>query len=123
MKILLVEDNENTATLTKMYLEKMGVASHIDHTYRIKPFESLINLHKYDLVLVDYHLQFFDAPEFIKLTRESKKNSMSPIIVTSHELSSYEQKEVESLGVHYIRRPDDYMLFIELIKNTLQKMH
>ena len=123
MNIILVEDNDNTATLTEMYFEKTGFAERVDRTYRIKPFESLININKYDLAIVDYHLQFYDAPEFVRLIKESKLNSRIPVIVVSHELTSYEKREVEKLGVHYIRRPDDYMIFVDLIKATLRKMN
>lgn len=123
MNIILVEDNDNTAHLTEIFFEKTGLADRTDRTYRIKPFESLVNINKYDLAIIDYHLQYFDAPEFIRLIKESKLNSRTPIIVVSHELSLYEQREVESLGIHYIRRPDDYMIFIEMIKQTLRKMN
>ena len=123
MKVILVEDNDNTATLTEMYFEKTGFAERVDRTYRIKPFEALININKYDVAIVDYHLQYFDAPEFIRLLKDSRLNSNIPIIVVSHELSPYEQREVESLGVHYIRRPDDYTIFVDLIRHTLRKMN
>lgn len=123
MKVILVEDNENTAVLTQMYLEKTGVADHIDHTHRLKTFEHLINRNKYDLALIDYHLQFFDAPEFIQLTKDSKLNARTPIIVVSHEISMAEEREIERLGAQYIRRHDDYMVFIELIRKALRRMN
>lgn len=123
MNIILVEDNDNTAQLTELFFEKTGFANRVDRTYRIKPFESLVNINKYDVAIIDYHLQYFDAPEFIRLIKDSKLNPNTPIIVVSHELSQYEQRQVEALGVHYIRRPDDYMVFVDLIRHTLRKMN
>lgn len=123
MKVILVEDNDNTATLTELFFEKTGFADRVDRTYRIKPFESLVNINKYDLAIVDYHLQFFDAPEFIRLIKESKLNSHTPVVVVSHELSIEEQREVNSLGVKYIRRPDDYLIFVELLKSEMRKFN
>lgn len=123
MNILLVEDNDTTAYLTEAFLEKTGFASRVDRTYRIKPFESLCHVNKYDLAIIDYHLQYFDAPEFVRAIKKSKKNKLTPVIIVSHELSPYELREVERLGVHYIRRPDDYMVFMDLIKRTLRRMN
>ncbi len=123
MKIILVEDNDNTATITELYMEKTGLATEVDRTYRIKPFEALVNLNKYDLAIIDYHLQVVDAPEFIRLIKESKLNKFTPIIVVSHELKGWEEEEIKRLGVQYIRRHDDYMVFMELIKQALRKMN
>lgn len=123
MKVILVEDNDNTAQLTELFFEKTGFADRVDRTYRIKPFESLVNINKYDLAIIDYHLQFFDAPEFVRLIKESKFNSRTPIIVVSHDLTIDEKKEVDKLGVKYIRRPDDYLIFVELLRAELRRMN
>jgi len=123
VNIILVEDNENTAILTKLYLEKSGIADHVDHTFRIKPFEHLVNANKYELAIIDYHLQVLDAPEFVKTIKNSKLNSGTPVIVVSHELNEWEKEEIKILGVQYIRRHDDYMVFMELIRQTLRKMN
>ena len=123
MRVILVEDDDTAATLTEMYFSKMGFSDDVDRTYRIKPFEHLINSNKYDVAIIDYHLQCYDAPDFIKLTKSSPLNNKIPIIVISHELSVTEEREVNALGVHYIRRPDDYMVFVELISKALRKMN
>jgi DNA-binding response OmpR family regulator len=123
MHIILVEDNDNTAFITELYLEKSGIAERVDRTYRIKPFESLVNVNKYDLALIDYHLQAFDAPEFIKIIKASGLNARTPIIVTSHELSRGEEDEIKALGVQYIRRHDDYSVFMGLIFSAIRRMN
>jgi DNA-binding response OmpR family regulator len=123
VKAILVEDDPNTATITQMFLEKSGIADHIDHTYRLKPFEHLVKTTKYDFAIIDYHLQVFDAPEFIKAIKNSEINKNTPIIVISHEASESEQKAIDRLGAHYIRRHDDYMIFMELIAKTLRGMN
>lgn len=123
MNIILVEDNDNAAIITELYLEKSGLADSIDRTYRIKPFESLVNVNKYDLAIIDYHLQAFDAPEFIKVIKASRLNSRTPIIVVSHELDDSEEEEIKHLGVQYIRRHDDYSIFMGLIAQAIKRMN
>lgn len=123
MNIILVEDNDNTAIITELYLEKSGLADSVDRTYRIKPFESLVNVNKYDLAIIDYHLQAFDAPEFIKVIKSSRLNSRTPIIVVSHELDDSEEEEIKMLGVQYIRRHDDYSIFMGLIAQAIKRMN
>lgn len=123
MNVLLVEDNDNTATLTEMYMEKTGFADNVDRTYRIKPFEHLCNVNKYNVIVIDYHLQFYDAPEFIQVIKKSKLNSNTPVVVISHELSKWEEDEISRMGLHYVRRHDDYMIFIELIRRELRNMN
>lgn len=121
--MILVEDDDTAAMLTEMYFSKTGFSDDVDRTYRIKPFEHLINFKKYDVAIVDYHLQCFDAPTFIRIIKTSRLNANTPIIVISHELSLEEEREVNALGVHYIRRPDDYMVFVSLISKTLRDMN
>lgn len=123
MRVILVEDNDNTAYLTELYFQKMGFSDNIDRTYRIKPFEHLVDSNKYGVAIIDYHLQVLDAPEFIKKIKDSKLNSNTPIIVVSHELDLDEQRQVEAMGVHYVRRHDDYQIFVEIIIKTLRKMN
>lgn len=123
MKVILVEDDDNAALLTEIHFSKMGFSDDVDRTYRIKPFEHLINSNKYDLAIIDYHLQVYDAPDFIELIKKSKLNSLTPIIVISHELSLEEERAVSMLGVRYIRRPDDYTVFVELIMKALRDSH
>lgn len=123
MNIILVEDNDNAAIITELYLEKSGLADSIDRTYRIKPFESLVNVNKYDLAIIDYHLRAFDAPEFIKVIKASRLNSRTPIIVVSHELDDSEEEEIKHLGVQYIRRHDDYSIFMGLIAQAIKRMN
>ena len=123
MKVILVEDDDTAAMLTEMYFSKSGFSDDVDRTYRIKAFEHMVNSTKYDVAIVDYHLQIYDAPEFIKLIKTSKLNTKTPIIVISHELSLEEEREIKALGIHYIRRPDDYMVFVELIAKVLRKMN
>lgn len=123
MRVILVEDNDNTAYLTELYFQKVGFSDNIDRTYRIKPFEHLVNSNKYDVAIIDYHLQVLDAPEFIKAIKNSKLNSNIPIIVVSHDLSFDEARQVEAMGVYYVRRHDDYHVFVELIIKALRKMN
>ncbi len=123
MRVLLVEDNDNTATLTELYFNKTGFSDDVDRTYRIKPFEHMVNTKKYDVAVIDYHLQFFDAPEFVQILKKSKLNSMTPVIVVSHELSKWEEDEINRMGLKYVRRNDDYMVFIELIRKELRKFN
>jgi len=123
VRVILVEDDDVAAQLTEMYFSKLGFSDDVDRTYRIKPFEHLINTNKYDVAIVDYHLQVFDAPDFIKLIKGSKINSRIPIIVISHELSLDEERQVKAFGVHYIRRPDNYEIFVELIMKHLRMMN
>lgn len=123
MKVILVEDNDITAELTQLFFDKTNFCDHVDRTYRIKPFEHLVHNIKYDLAIIDYHLQVLDAPEFIRAIKASRLNSSTPIIVVSHELDAYEEKQIEKLGVHYVRRHDDYQIFVDLLNRTLRKMN
>ena len=95
--ILLVEDNDTDAEVVKRCLESIGIEANVDRTFRIVPFTHLVNDRDYDLIMIDYHLQAYDAPEFLRILKTSQ-NSNTPLLLLSGSISKEDME-----GLHPIR--------------------
>ncbi|MCG3665502.1 response regulator transcription factor [Aliarcobacter butzleri] len=103
-KILLVEDDDNSALLISNFLEEFDFKVDIVNT--VTDAISNINFNKYSIILLDINLPDFNGFEVLKFVNKNKKNI--PILV----LSAYSDKNTKlqafKLGANdYMVKPID----------------
>ncbi|MFW3413394.1 response regulator transcription factor [Aliarcobacter butzleri] len=103
-KILLVEDDDNSALLISNFLEEFDFIVDIVNT--VTDAISNINFNKYSIILLDINLPDFNGFEVLKFVNKNKKNI--PILV----LSAYSDKNTKlqafKLGANdYMVKPID----------------
>ncbi len=86
-KILLVEDDDNSALLISNFLEEFDFIVDIVNT--VTDAISNINFNKYSIILLDINLPDFNGFEVLKFVNKNKKNI--PILV----LSAYSDKNTK----------------------------
>lgn len=117
MKILLVEDDLEFAQLIEDFLSSRSIETIICDD----PFKALVlNLSKYDLVLLDLGLPGIDGIEVCKKFREKSK---IPIIISSARSSTFDKVLGLQLGADdYLPKPYDpdelYARIVSLIRRT-----
>lgn len=119
-KLILVEDELDTAIFTKEYLETCGFE--VDVFSTITDATINIKLKSYDLVLLDLNLSDFDGFELLKYL--NKNNISIPVITIS--AFSQKDKKLESFklgAVDYIVKPVDMeeleaRIWVHLSKNS-----
>ena len=117
IKLLLIEDDLEFAQLIEDFLSTKGITTEICDD----PFRALVlNLNKYDLVLLDLGLPGIDGLEVCK---EFRKKSKIPIIISSARGSVADKVLGLQLGADdYLPKPYDpdelYARIISLIRRT-----
>lgn len=69
LRILHLEDSSRDAEIIRERLLDAGFPLQIDWVSTEPEFTSFLQEHEYDLVLADYHLPDFEAPEALRLTQ------------------------------------------------------
>lgn len=78
LRVLVVEDDRDLATLHKIALEGMGCVCHTAENG--EDALDLCAVHDYNVILMDYHLPGMNGYEAAIRIRRSRRNAMVPII-------------------------------------------
>ena len=124
IEILLVEDNEADIVLTKNAFKSFNIQNNLNVcrngeeglNYLFKREEYADALTP-DLVLLDLNMPKTNGLEVLEEIKNDPRLSMVPVIVLT--TSSAEQDIVKSYQHHansYIKKPIDFMEFVEVIK-------
>lgn len=62
--VLIVEDEEDLAQLTKLYLDRDGIQSRIAHS--AEEAQGILSADHYDLAILDINLPVMDGFEFLQ---------------------------------------------------------
>jgi len=109
LNILLLEDNESDALLNIRQLQKAGYSVHYERVETASTMQSALTNDSWDLVLADYQLPQFDAPNAFKVFKATGIDI--PFIVISGVIGEEKAVDMMKAGVH------DYFL-----KNNLTRL-
>jgi len=109
LRILLAEDSDDDALLVLNELRRQGFVFESTRVMTAAEFSSLLRTGKFDVILCDYSMPSFEAPEALLLLRESKQDI--PLIVVSGTIGEDVAVETMRLGAA------DYLL-----KNNLTRL-
>ena len=107
LHVLVIEDEEPDAILNVHYLERAGYSIHFRRVDTAEEMENALELEKWNLILSDYSMPFFDVNAALEIYNHAKLDI--PFIVISGEIGEERAVELIKSGVH------DYL--------TLQRNH
>ncbi|MFM7888989.1 MAG: PAS domain S-box protein, partial [Pseudanabaena sp.] len=117
LKILLVEDNPCNQLIATTVLEKLGYQ--IDLARNGLEALQVIQIHHYDLILMDIQMSKMDGLTAAKLIRQSCGNSQLQIVaMTAHVMPEDQQAYLDAGMDGYISKPIDIQEIIQLISNV-----
>lgn len=115
--ILVVEDDVDSSTLVKVYLEKAGY----EVTVAQDPIEAFLSLGKsqYDLILSDLEMPNLDGFKLLEVTQQ--KGIATPVIfLTARSGEETEVKALELGAVDFIRKPFKKEILLLRVKSALK---
>lgn len=118
MKILLVEDDKELASLLQASLKKEMFIVDVVHNGDKGLFT--YNTNSYDLLIIDYNLPLKNGKDLVKEIRQN--NQDIKIIVLTVENDQTTKKEMFDLGIDdYISKPFVYQELLSRIKAVLRR--
>ena len=108
LRVLIVEDSEDDALLVMRELERGGYAVISERVETAETMTAARTGRDWDLIIADYHLPHFSAPEALELIRRSGLDL--PFIVISGTVGEETAVETMKLGAH------DYLLKDSLVR-------
>ncbi|MCK5660213.1 MAG: PAS domain S-box protein, partial [Methanosarcinales archaeon] len=117
LRILLVEDSEDDALLLLREIKKGGYES---TSVRVETAEAMVrclNEQTWDIVISDYFLPNFSAPEALKVLQESGLDL--PFIIVSGKVDDEVAVSALTTGVHDFVRKDNMVRLIPAIKREV----
>lgn len=125
IRFLLVEDDENHATLVKRSLKKERIENHVDHV--LDGEEALKFLRKEgeykdsytpDIVLLDLKLPKVDGHEVLREIKQDKELQKIPVVVlTTSRAEADRLKAYELKANSYLVKPIDFTKFKEMVSD------
>ena len=113
MKVLVLEDDTIALDIVREYLRRHGFNT-IDHSPSILKAKSLLDQNKYDLVLLDIHLEDGDSTDLIDFIPSDTK-----IIFTTSD-KSYAIQAFEMNAVDYLVKPIEESRFTKAMNKVLE---
>lgn len=117
-RILIVEDDEETARIYKMYLEKYGYKA--DIVTKGKDAVGMLDKEKYSLVLLDLSLPDISGMEVLKILSD-KYRDIDSIIMTGKGSDELRKKAIQLGAYDYINKPVSFSELNLLISHCLEK--
>jgi len=116
--ILLIEDDPMSRKLFGGWITKLG----FEAIYAVNGVEGMANARKFapDLILLDYHLPEVDGLEVAKRLKEFNETKNIPVIfLTNEDLSPDAQNGLKQIGVEYLHKGEDFIVFEERLRKAL----
>jgi len=111
--ILVVDDNEQNIYLVKFILEKRG--HKIDVAPNGKLATQMVELNKYDLVLMDIQMPVMDGLEATGIIK-SMESSLVVVALTAKAMDGDEEKALAAGCDGYISKPIDIKTFADSVE-------
>lgn len=98
IKVLILEDSEFDAVVLENILRKGGFKPTIHRVEQLDDFQSAIDSREWDIILADYNLRGFHAPDALELLQKTKQDI--PFIIISGGIGEDTAVEAMKAGAH-----------------------
>ena len=98
IRILLIEDNEDDAALVKRALDKHGIVEDLQWVSTESAFRQAIETRSFDLILSDYTVPGFGAPQALEILRS--RDRLTPFVVISGTIGEERAAEIIRIGAN-----------------------
>ena len=119
LRALLVEDSEDDAELLLLELRRGGYDVVCERVETAEDMRACLRKREWDIVLSDYHLPRFSAPDALKLLRELEYDI--PFIVLSGVINTEEAVTLMRAGASDFARKDDMARLTPAVKRELSE--
>jgi two-component system response regulator len=127
--VLLVEDNPDDVTLTRIAFRKAGVINRLDVVWDgVEATEYLFGNGRYadrdpvnkpSVILLDLKLPLLNGVQVLKAIRENVKTKDIPVIVLTSSMEASDQRACQHYGVtEYLQKPGSLSKFIEIVTHV-----
>lgn len=122
LSILVIDDEVSLNEIYSKFLAKIGaVVTFCDHPQ--KGWHA-IDKEEYDLIITDLKMPVISGDEFISITRSSKLNAHTPIILCSGHINKLVITEMaRESKIYFLAKPFESASLLELIKKALGVKH
>lgn len=118
-RILVVDDFNSVRVLINNILTRMGYEV-ILATNGSEALQLLENGQPYNLLITDIEMPEMDGFELVSNLRQLKNHNELPVIFLTTKNLERQLNELVRLNISsYIRKPFDYLHFVNTIKNTI----
>lgn len=119
LRVLLVEDSEDDAELLLLELRRGGYDVVCERVETAEDMRACLMKREWDIVLSDYHLPRFSAPDALELLRELEIDV--PFIVLSGVINTEEAVTLMRAGASDFARKDDMARLTPAVKRELSE--
>jgi PAS domain S-box-containing protein len=118
LRVMMVEDSENDALLLLHELRRGGYAPGFERVETPEAMRAALDREPWDIILADYSLPHFSAPEALALVRERKLDL--PFIVVSGKIGEETAVVLMRAGAHDYLMKDNLARLVPAVKRELR---
>ncbi len=119
LSVLLIEDSEGDAYLVIWELCKGGLNPIWQRVDTAQSFKKCLEQQSWDIIIADYHLPNFDAPEALRIVRDSHQDI--PFIVVSGIMGEQVAVDMMKSGAHDYLMKDNLIRLPETVKREVRE--
>ncbi len=117
LRALLIEDSEDDAELLLLELRRGGFEVEFERVETAETLRASLSAREWDIVLSDFHLPRFSAPDALKIIRDLELDL--PFIVLSGVINTEEAVTLMRAGANDFARKDDLARIAPAVKREL----
>ncbi len=118
LNILMIEDSEDDALLVIRELRRGNFHPHWERVETAESLKRMLRNLRWDLIISDYRLPGFDAPEALKIVKQSQLDI--PFIVISGTIGERSAVEMMKAGAHDYLMKDNLTRLPEAVRRELR---
>jgi len=119
LRLLVVEDSEDDALLLMRKLSQSGYQPHWQRVENAAEMKKALQEENWDVILCDYKLPSFSAPEALKMVQEMNRDI--PFIVVSGTIGEETAVEVMKAGAHDYLMKDKLVRLASAVKREIRE--
>lgn len=120
IKILIVDDNEDTTFSIKKMLEKIDKNYSVTRAHSADEGYELVKKDEYDIIIVDIMMPGKDGIIFSEQLKQDDKTKNIPIIFLTAKTDEQTKKDASYLGADFVAKPVNPMVLDVTIKKALK---
>ena len=113
--VLYIDDDPDAAEIMSLWLQMSGCDA--ISVPNCEEALKLLEIHKFELCIVDYHLPDSTGVELCQQVRQKYPNL--PFILNTGDMRQQVQTEAAQAGMHFLPKPTDLNLLLGVVKNIV----